>query len=193
MLHSNSLRIMGTRILIGLIAAASLAGLTASPVSAQMTDADVYEHVVKPQEEKRAADIAEILARPSNWGPGEIRDNSSFGGIAWYDKGNGDYGYIVTRGYISTTSASVQMMIECNKLKVECQGSRPLANQWLAVGKRTDKIHYVTSGGDTRETAEARVLAMCREEGGTCVIQSVHNIMPHKRGITYLRPKVDRR
>ena len=193
MLHSNSLRIMGTRILIGLIAAASLAGLTASPVSAQMTDADVYEHVVKPQEEKRAADIAEIMARPSNWGPGESLENNSFGGIAFYDKGNGDDGYIVTRGYISATSASVQMMIECNKLQVGCQSSQPIANQWLAVGKRTDKIHYVALAGDTRETAEARVMAQCALEGGPCLIQSVHNIMPHKRGITYLRPKVDRR
>lgn len=171
-----------------LIAAASF-----SPASAQMTDAEVYENVIKPQEESRAREVTDILARPSNWGPGEIRSNSNFGSIAWYKKSNGDYGYIVARGYISPTSANVQMSIECDSRRVTCEGNRVVANQWLAIGKRTDKLHYTTAAGQTRKEAEALVLQQCRQDGGTCIIQDVFDIMPHKRGMTNLRPKVQQR
>ncbi len=171
----------------------SIAAGSLAPASAQMTDAEVYEHVIKPQEEGRAATVADILARPSNWGPGEIRSNSNYGSIAWYAKSDGDYGYIVARGYISPTSAQVQMEIECDSRGVSCQANRVISNQWLAIGKRTDKLHYTTAGGQSREEAEALVLQQCQQDGGTCVIQDVFDIMPHKRGMTYLRPKVKQR
>jgi len=53
-----------------------------------------------------------------------------------------------------------------------------------------NKISYVTAGAETRAAAEAMVLEQCRKEGAECVIQDVFNVMPHKRGITHLRPKV---
>ena len=158
-----------------------------------MTNADAYEHVVKPQEQKRAAEVADILARPSNWGPGEIRSNGNYGGIAWYQKNGGDYGYIVASGYISPTSAGVQMDMECDSRKVQCEAKRMLTNQWLAIGKRTDTIHYVTAPAQSRKEAEALVLAQCQKEGGSCIIQDAFDIMPHKRGITYMRPRVKQR
>ena len=148
-------------LLFGSIALASI-GVTSA--SAQMTDADVYEHIIKPQEEKRAGEIADIMARPSNWGPGEIRSNVNYGGIAWYQKGGGDYGYIVTRGYISPTSASVQMSMECDSLKLACEGSRMLTNQWLVDGKRPDTNRYVTASAQSRKEAEALVLEQCQNE-----------------------------
>ena len=165
-------------------------GLVAVPAYAQMSNAEVYEHVVKPQEEKRAGEVAAILARPSNWGPGEIRSNGNYGGIAWYHKGDGNYGYIVARGYISPTSAKVQMDIECDARKVTCEERRMLSNQWLAVGKRTDINHYVTASGQNRQEADSKVFEQCRKDGGSCLIQDSFDIMPHKRGITHMRPKV---
>ena len=131
---------------------------------------------------------AEIRARPSNWLPGEIRSNGNYGAIAWYEKGGGDYGYIVARGYISPTSAQVQMMIECDQRRVTCEESRVVSNQWLAIGKRTDIVHYVTAAGQTREEASAAVAAQCRVEGGTCTVLDVFDINPHRRGMSHLRP-----
>ena len=51
------------------------------------------------------------------------------GGIAWYQKGDGDYGYVVTRDYISPTSASVQMTMECEARKVTCESGGMLTHQ----------------------------------------------------------------
>ena len=56
-------------------------------------------------------------------------EHDVLGGIAWYQKGGGDYGYIVTRSYISPTSASVQMTMECEALKVTCESGGMLTNQ----------------------------------------------------------------
>lgn len=176
-----------------LIGAVAFASIGTAPAAAQMTNADVYEHVVKPQEQQRAAEVADILARPSNWGPGEIRSDGNYGGIAWYAKPSGDYGYIVARGYISPTSAKVQMDIECYGRKVACEDIRMLTNQWLVVAKRTDKVRYITASGQSRKDAEAVVLNQCKNEGGTCIIQDAFDIMPHKRGISHLRPKVKQR
>lgn len=176
-----------------MLGVAAIASIGTTPVAAQMTNADVYEHIIKPQEEQRAAEVADILARPSNWGPGEIRSNGNYGGIAWYAKPNGDYGYIVARGYISPTSAKVQMDIECDGIKVACEGGRMLTNEWLVVAKRTDKARYITASGQSRKDAVAMVMEQCKNEGGTCVVQDVFDVMPHKRGITHMWPKVKKR
>jgi hypothetical protein len=176
---------------IALLCIVALAGMSSSPVAAQMSDADVYEHVVKPQEEKRAAEVAEIMARPSNWGPGEIRSNGNYGGIAWYRKSNGDYGYIVARGYISPTSATVQMEMECDSRRVACEGARLLTNEWLAIGKRSADGRYLTASAKSRLEAEAIVMLECKKmSGDTCVILDAFDVMPHKRGMSHLRPKV---
>ena len=181
------------RVMVWLFCAAVVSGTAVTPANAQMTDADVYEHVIKPQEEKRAGEIAAIMARPPNWGPGEIRSDGNYGGIAWYQKSGGDYGYIVARGYISPTSANVQMDMECDARKVQCEGKRMLTNQWLAIGKRTDTIRYVTASAQNRKEAEALVYAQCKKDGGSCIIQDAFDITPHKRGITYMRPRVKQR
>lgn len=132
---------------------------------------------------------AEIRSRPTtNWIPGESLDNSNYGSLAWYDKGGGEYGYIVARGYISHTSAQVQMMMECNQREVVCGDTLVVSNTWLAIGKRTDIMHYVAISGQTRDEAVARLAEHCRIEGGTCTVTDVFDINPHRRGITYLRP-----
>lgn len=95
----------------------------AASAAAQSTDAETYENVIRPQLERDAVVEAEIRARPQNWGPGEIRSNANYGAIAWYEKGGGDWGYIVARGYISPPSAEVQMMIECDERRVVCAGN----------------------------------------------------------------------
>ena len=140
-------------------------------------------------EAQTAATEAEIRAMPStNFLPGEIRDNANYGAIAWYEKGGGEYGYIVARGYISMASAEVQMMIECDQRRVTCEGNRVVSNQWLAIGKRTDIVHYVTAPGQTREEASAAVAEQCRTDGGTCTVLDVFDINPHRRGMHHLRP-----
>lgn len=189
----TTVTLLNSRTVALLFGSIALASIGVTSASAQMTDADVYEHIIKPQEEKRAGEIADIMARPSNWHPGEIRSNGNYGGIAWYQKGGGDYGYIVTRGYISPTSASVQMTMECEALKVTCEGGGMLTNQWLVIGKRTDTNRYVTASAQNRKEAEALVLEQCQKEGGSCIIQDTFDIMPHKRGITYMRPRVKHR
>jgi|GEM_PF-6433239 len=178
------------RCVIALLCTATLTGFGATAQSPLTTDAEIYQHIIKPQEEKNAAEMAQIGSRPYNWGPGDIRSNANYGGIAWYAKSGGDYGYIVARGYISPTSAAVQMDMECSQRKVACEGARAVSNQWLAIGKHMNKIRYVTAGAETRAAAEAMVLEQCKKEGAECVIQDVFNVMPHKRGITHLRPKV---
>jgi Domain of unknown function (DUF4189) len=172
---------------------AALIGMSPLPAAAQMTDADVYEHVVKPQEERRAAEVADILARPSNWGPGEIRSNGNYGGISWYKKPNGDYGYIVARGYISPTSAKVQMEMECEGRRVVCEGTRLLTNEWFVIAKSADGARYLTASAQSRKEAEATVIEECRKRGNTCAIQDAFDVMPHKRGTSNLRPKVKQR
>ena len=151
------------------------------------------DHFRGAAEGQGGASEAEIRARPSNWGPGEIRSNANYGAIAWYEKGGGDYGYIVARGYISPTSAQVQMEMECDQRRVTCEESRVVSNQWLAIGKRTDIVHYVTAAGQTREEASARVAEQCRADGGTCTILDVFDINPHRRGMSHLRPRVVQR
>lgn len=177
----------------GLLCAVALIVVSSSPVAAQMTDADVYEHVVKPQEERRAAEVADILARPSNWGPGEIRSNGNYGGISWYKKPNSDYGYIVARGYISPSSAKVQMEMECEGRRVVCQGTRMLTNEWLVIAKSANDARYLTASAQSRKEAEAMVIEECKKRGDTCAIQDAFDVMPHKRGISNLRPRVKQR
>lgn len=46
-----------------LISVVLTGGLATVPAYAQMSNVEVYEHVVKPQEEKRAGEVAAILAR----------------------------------------------------------------------------------------------------------------------------------
>jgi len=177
----------------GLFCAVALIGMSPLPAAAQMTDADVYEHVVKPQEERRAAEVADILARPSNWGPGEIPSNGNYGGISWYKKPNGDYGYIVAGGYISPSSAKVQMEMECEGRRVVCEGTRLLTNEWLVIAKSADDARYLTASAQSRNEAEAIVIEECRKRGDTCAIQDAFDVMPHKRGNSNLRPKVKQR
>lgn len=193
MIEPKNSRLSRHRALQSIVCGMLVTTVSLAPANAQMTNADVYEQVVKPQEQQRAGEVADILARPSNWGPGENRSNSNFGAIAWYEKGGGEYGYIVARGFISPTSADVQMRIECDNRRVNCQGNRVVANQWLAIGKRTDKVHYVTASGQTRQEAEMRIADQCRQDGGMCTIQDVFDINPHKRGMTNLRPRVKQR
>ena len=181
------------RLFLALASALLVSAFGAASAAAQSTDAETYENVIRPEEERRAAAVAEIMARPSNWGPGEIRSNANYGAIAWYEKGGGDYGYIVARGYISPTSAQVQMEMECDQRRVTCEESRVVSNQWLAIGKRTDIVHYVTAAGQTREEASARVAEQCRADGGTCTILDVFDINPHRRGMSHLRPRVVQR
>lgn len=184
---------MQQRVAAALLCAVTVLAIGAAPASAQSTDAEVYENVIRPQEERQAAAVADILARPSEWGPGEIRSNGNYGSIAWYEKGGGQYGYIVARGYISPTSAEVQMRIECDERRVVCEGNRVVANQWLAIGKRDDIVHYVTASGQTREEATTLVAEQCRADGGTCTVLDVFDINPHRRGMAYLRPRVVQR
>ena len=165
----------------------------AAPVGAQMTEADVYHHVIKPQEDQQAAATAEIMSRPPNWGPGEIRSNANYGAIAWYEKSNGQYGYIFARGFISPTSVDVQMSIECDERKVACEGKRLMANKWFVIGKHTGRDRFVTAAGETRAQAEMLVQGQCQKEGGACTIEDAFDVMPHKRGISNLRPKVIQR
>jgi hypothetical protein len=68
-----------------------------------------------------------------------------------------------------------------------------VSNQWLAIGKRTDIVHYVTAAGQTREEASARVAEQCRADGGTCTLLDVFDINPHRRGMSHLRPRVVQR
>ena len=165
----------------------------AAPVGAQMTRAEVYHHVIKPQEDQQAAVTAEIMSRAPNWGPGEIRSNANYGAIAWYEKSNGQYGYRFARGFISPTSVDVQMRIECDERKVACEGKQLMANKWFVVGKHTGRERFVTAAGDTRAQAEMLVQGQCRKEGGACTIEDAFDVMPHKRGISNLRPKVIQR
>lgn len=174
-----------------LLFAAALLVIGSTPASAQSTSAQTYEQFIRPQEERHAAAVAEIMARPSNWGPGEIRDNANYGAISWYEKGGGEYGYIVARGYISPTSAQVQMMMECDQRRVTCQGTRLVSNQWLAIGKRNDVIRYVTAAGRTRDEATAVMAEQCRAEGGDCTVLDVFDINPNRRGMSFLRPRVE--
>jgi Domain of unknown function (DUF4189) len=151
------------------------------------------DHFRGVAEAQTAASYAAISAMPVDWGPGEIRDNGNYGAIAWYEKGGGDYGYIVARGYISPTSAQVQMTIECDERRVTCEGHRLVSNQWLAIGKRNDVIRYVTAAGRTRDEATAVMAEQCRAEGGDCTVLDVFDINPHRRGMAFLRPRVQQR
>lgn len=152
----------------------------------------VEDHYRGEADAQTATTEAEIRARPSNWGPGEIRNNSNYGAIAWYQKGGGEYGYIVARGFISP-AVETTMRIECYERRVACELTRVVSDQWLAIGKRTDIIHYVTGSGQTREEARAAIAEQCRIEGGTCTVLDVFDITPHRRGISHLRPRVVQR
>ena len=85
------------------------------------------------------------------------------------------------------------MMIECDERRVTCEGNRVVSNQWLAIGKRTDIVRYVTAPGRTREEASARVVEQCLAEGGTCTVVDVFDINPHRRGMSHLQPRVVQR
>ena len=176
-----------------LASALLISGFGAAQANAQTVSAETYENVIRPQLERDAATVAEINNRPPNWDPGEVRSNGNYGAIAWYKKASGDYGYIVARGFISPTSADVQMRIECDERRVTCEGARVVANQWLAIGKRTDILHYVTAAGQTREEATALVAQQCRTDGGSCTVLDVFDINPHRRGMSFLRPRVEQR
>lgn len=182
-----------SRLAWAVASAVLISGLGAAQARAQAVDAETYENVIRPQLERDAAAVAEIHARPPNWDPGEIRSNGNYGAIAWYEKAGGDYGYIVARGFISPTSADVQMRIECDERRVTCEGNRVVANQWLAIGRRTDIVHYVTAAGQTRGEAEALVAEQCRADGGSCTLLDVFDINPHRRGMSHLRPRVEQR
>lgn len=193
MRHLESRGALPPRVAAALVAAVMISGFVAAQAHAQAVDPETYENVIRPQLERDAAAVAEIHARPPNWDPGEIRSNGNYGAIAWYEKAGGDYGYIVARGFISPTSAEVQMRIECDERRVNCEGNRVVANQWLAIGKRTDIIHYVTASGQTRGEAEALVAEQRRADGGSCTLLDVFDINPHRRGMSHLRPRVEQR
>lgn len=68
-----------------------------------------------------------------------------------------------------------------------------MSNQWLAIGKRTDIIHFVTAAGQTRDEAIALMAEQCRKDGGICTVLDVFDINPHRRGMSFLRPRVEQR
>ena len=78
------------RLFVALASALMVSAFGAASAAAQSTDAETYENVIRPEEDRRAAAVAEIMARPSNWGPGEIRSNENYGAIAWCEKGGED-------------------------------------------------------------------------------------------------------
>ena len=69
----TTVNLLNRRAVAALFGSITLASIGVTSASAQMTDADVYEHIIKSQDEKRAGEIADIMARPSNWHPGEIQ------------------------------------------------------------------------------------------------------------------------
>ena len=163
--------------------------LSASSALAQVVDPNTQEQTRRQRQE----DDDNYWRQQQAAGPGESRRNENYGAIAWYEKGGGDYGYIVARGYVSPTSVEMDMMMECGQRRVTCEESRIVSNQWLAIGKRSDIVHYVTAAGQTREEASARVAEQCRAAGGTCTVLDVFDINPHRRGMSHLQPRVVQR
>ena len=87
------------------------------------------------------------MARPSNWGPGEIRDAVNFGALAWYEKGPGQYGYVFNKGSIRDISAQMNVEMECERRRLSCEGMKLVRNQWLVIGSYNSRVHFVTATG----------------------------------------------
>jgi hypothetical protein len=162
--------------------ASGLAGVSfVSAQSQAQRDADYYNHI-KPELDKQAAETAAILARPSNWGPGEIRSNVNYSALAWYPKRSGEYGYVFYGGSIRDVSASMGLDIYCSERKIMCEGTRVVMNEWLAVGTHSSPTRYVTATGATRAAAEAAVHAHCLSINKTCTVRDTFSSVPHPRG-----------
>lgn len=158
----------------------------ATAQSQQQRAIDYHLHI-KPQLDKQAAETAAILARPSNWGPGEIRDAVNYGALAWYQKGKDDYGYVFNKGNIRDLSASLNVDIECSKRKIKCEGKRIVLNEWLVIGSYKNRVHFATATGATQVAAEALVHEQCRKDGTTCTIKDAFEVLPHPRGVSSQR------
>lgn len=153
----------------------------------QQQQAIEYHFHIKPQLDKQAAETAAILARPSNWGPGEIRDAVNYGALAWYQKDKDNYGYVFNKGSIRDISASLNVDIECSKRKIKCEGKMIVRNEWLVIGSYKNRVHFVTATGATEAAAEALVHEQCRKDGTTCTIKDAFEVMPHPRGVSSQR------
>lgn len=153
----------------------------------QQRRTDEYYNHIKPQQDKQAADAAAIMARPSNWGPGEIRDAVNYGALAWYEKGPGQYGYIFNQGSIRDISAQINVKMECERRKLTCEAMKTVRNEWLVIGSYNSRVHFAVSTGQTRAEAEARLQEQCRKDGTTCTIKDAFEVMPHRRGVDHQR------
>jgi hypothetical protein len=189
----NAKRGVFTKIACSVVLMGALLGVTyASAQSQQETQrrTEEYYHHVKPQQDKEAADLAAVMARPSNWGPGEIRDAVNYGALAWYQKGPNQYGYVFNQGSIRDFSASMNVEMECSRRRITCEGMKVVRNQWLVIGSYNDRVHFATATGATRAAAEALVQEQCRKDGTTCTIKDAFEVMPHPRGVGHQRLKM---
>jgi hypothetical protein len=193
MTNLTTKRAVYTKIACSALLIGGLAGVThASAQSQQETQrqTDLYYHYIKPQQDKQAADAAAIMARPSNWGPGEIRDAANYGALAWYQKGPNQYGYVFNQGSIRDISASMNVEMECSRLRITCEGMMVVRNQWLVIGSYNNRVHFATATGPTRAAAEAVVQEQCRRDGTSCTIKDAFEVMPHRRGASFQRQKM---
>lgn len=170
---------------------ALLGGATIACAETQQQYADRqtsdYYHYIKPQLDQQAAETAEILSRPSNWGPGEIRDAVNYGALAWYEKSPGKYGYVFNQGSIRDISASLNVDIECTERRITCEGKLMVMNAWLVIGSYKNRSHFAAATGETRAAAVAIVQEQCRKDGTTCSIKDAFEVMPHRRGVSHQR------
>lgn len=183
--RGNVARIAFAALLIGGLAGVTYASAQSQQENQRRTD-EYYNHI-KPQQDKQAADTAAIMARPSNWGPGEIRDAVNFGALAWYEKGPGQYGYVFNKGSIRDISAQMNVEMECERHRLSCEGMKLVRNQWLVIGSYNSRVHFVTATGQTRQEAETLVQEQCRKDGTTCTIRDAFEVMPHRRGVGHQR------
>ncbi len=180
-------RILGSTILVtALIGGATIACAETQQQYADKQTSDYY-HYIKPQLDQQAAETAEILSRPSNWGPGEIRDAVNYGALAWYEKSPGKYGYVFNQGSIRDMSASLNVDIECTERRITCEGKLMVMNAWLVIGSYKNRAHFAAATAETRAAAVAIVQEQCRKDGTTCSIKDAFEVMPHRRGVSHQR------
>jgi hypothetical protein len=171
-------------VVMSLIGAGVASAQTQQQADKQTSD---YFHYIKPQLDRQAAETAEILNRPANWGPGEIRDAVNYGALAWYEKSPGKYGYVFNQGSIRDISASLNVDIECTQRRITCEGKLMVMNEWLVIGSYKNRMHYAAATGPTRAAAEATVKEQCRKDGTTCTIKDAFAVLPHRRGVSHQR------
>ena len=117
-------------------------------------------------------------------GPAPAREQPvNFGGLAWYEKSPGLWGYVFVKGWQRDFSVSIDMDMECEKRRLRCDGLKLVTNAWLAIGSYNDRVHFATATGLTRAEAEERVHEQCRTDGTTCTIKDNFEVMPDRRGV----------